>query len=181
MKRKLLSSLVISALSLGLLVSAPSASFAAESKSTSAHTESTMKTQSTASLFATITGASKTEWSFSDIELTYRPNTLLSLGVMEFTLPSGFTANTKDTMNGRALRETQILNNGKTVRIPLALDLLGAGEFKLKLNNKTLPASGTYTFRAENKSLSIGNKFYAEASIDVAKRSTPPTQPCGCN
>ncbi|MCY7834015.1 hypothetical protein MOA74_18015, partial [Bacillus spizizenii] len=46
MKRKLLSSLAISALSLGLLVSAPSASFAAESKSTSAHTESTMKTQS---------------------------------------------------------------------------------------------------------------------------------------
>ncbi|MDO3662981.1 biofilm surface layer hydrophobin BslA [Bacillus sp. C28GYM-DRY-1] len=177
MKRKLLSSLAISALSLGLLVSAPTASFAAESKSTS---EPTMSIKSSASLFATITGASKTEWSFSDIELTYRPNTLLSLGVMEFTLPSGFTANTKDTLNGNALRETQILNNGKTVRIPLALDLLGAGEFKLKLNNKTLPAAGTYTFRAENKSLSIGNKFYAEASIDVAKRSTPPTQPCGC-
>nr|WGD88153.1 biofilm-surface layer protein BslA [Bacillus subtilis] len=181
MKRKLLSSLAISALSLGLLVSAPTASFAAESTSTKAHTESTMRTQSTASLFATITGASKTEWSFSDIELTYRPNTLLSLGVMEFTLPSGFTANTKDTLNGNALRTTQILNNGKTVRVPLALDLLGAGEFKLTLNNKTLPAAGTYTFRAENKSLSIGNKFYAEASIDVAKREPPPTQPCGCN
>ncbi|ADP33594.1 hypothetical protein C6370_05910 [Bacillus atrophaeus] len=179
MKHKLFASLITSLLGLVLLMAVPATSFAAESKS--AANEPTMHTTATASLFAKITGTSKQEWSFSDIELTYRPNTILSLGVMEFTLPSGFTATTKDFVNGHALRERQILNNGKTVRLPLNLDLLGAAEFKLKLNNKTLPAAGTYTFRAENKSLSIGSKFYAEDSIVVEKRSTPPTKPCNCN
>lgn len=178
MKHKFFSTVMASLFGLVLLLSLPTASFAAESSSTVHEPE--MSTKATATLFAKYTGASQQEWSFSDIELTYRPNTILSLGVMEFTLPSGFAATTKDTVNGHALRERQILNNGKTVRLPLNIDLLGAAEFKLSLNNKTLPAAGTYKFRAENKSLSIGSKFYAEDTIVVQKRSTPPTQPCNC-
>ncbi|MFT0801721.1 biofilm surface layer hydrophobin BslA [Bacillus swezeyi] len=143
-------------------------------------TESVNRPAAKASLYSIITGESKQEWSFSDIELTYRPNSILALGTVEFTLPSGFSATTKDTVNGRALRTGQILNNGKTVRLPLTIDLLGIAEFKLVLANKTLPAAGKYTFRAENRVLGLGSTFYAESSIEVQKRSTPPTQPCHC-
>lgn len=99
-----------------------------------------------AALYAKITGASKQEWSFSDIELTYSPNSVLSLGAVEFTLPKGFQATTKDIMNGKALKDSYILNNGQTVRIPLRLDLLGISKYTLKLSHKVLPAAGTYTF-----------------------------------
>ncbi|WP_326289529.1 biofilm surface layer hydrophobin BslA [Bacillus glycinifermentans] len=142
--------------------------------------ESVNRPAAKASLFAEITGNSKQEWSFSYIELTYRPNSILALGTVEFTLPSGFSATTKDMVNGRALTTGQILNNGKTVRLPLTIDLLGIAEFKLVLANKTLPAAGTYTFRAENRVLGLGSTFYAEDSIEVQKRATPPTQPCNC-
>ena len=66
-----------------------------------------------AALYAKITGASKQEWSFSDIDLTYRPNSVLSIGAVEFTLPAGFQATTKDIINGKALKDSYILNNGK--------------------------------------------------------------------
>ncbi|ASB86941.1 hypothetical protein CHH92_07770 [Bacillus sonorensis] len=154
-------------------------SFHADAKTVK--TESVNRPAAKASLHSVITGASKQEWSFSDIELTYRPNSILALGTVEFTLPSGFSATTKDTVNGRALTTGQILNNGKTVRLPLTIDLLGIAEFKLVLANKTLPAAGKYTFRAENRVLGLGSTFYAESSIEVQKRSTPPTQPCNCN
>lgn len=135
-----------------------------------------------AALYAKITGASKQEWSFSDIELTYSPNSVLSLGAVEFTLPKGFQATTKDIMNGKALKDSYILNNGQTVRIPLRLDLLGISKYTLKLSHKVLPAAGTYTFRAENRAISIGSTFYAEDTIDINTRPvvvTPP-DPCGC-
>ncbi|MFN2744664.1 MULTISPECIES: biofilm surface layer hydrophobin BslA [Bacillus] len=144
-------------------------------------TESVNRPAAKASLYSIITGDSKQEWSYSDIELTYRPNSILALGTVEFTLPSGFSATTTDTVNGRALTTGQILNNGRTVRLPLTIDLLGIAEFKLKLNHKTLPAAGKYTFRAENRVLGLGSTFYAESSIEVLKRPTPPTPPCGCN
>ncbi|MCY7434649.1 hypothetical protein MCY90_04705 [Bacillus pumilus] len=135
-----------------------------------------------AALYAKITGTSKQEWSFSDIELTYSPNSILSLGAVEFTLPKGFQATTKDIMNGKALKDSYILNNGQTVRIPLRLDLLGISKYTLKLSHKVLPAAGTYTFRAENRAISIGSTFYAEDTIDINTRPvvvTPP-DPCGC-
>ncbi|KPN13380.1 hypothetical protein AKG37_09560 [Bacillus australimaris] len=135
-----------------------------------------------AALYAKITGASKQEWSYSDIELTYSPNSVLSLGAVEFTLPKGFQATTKDILNGKALKDSYILNNGQTVRIPLRLDLLGISQYTLKLSHKVLPAAGTYTFRAENRAISIGSKFYAEDTIDINTRPvvvTPP-DPCGC-
>jgi len=135
-----------------------------------------------AALYAKITGASKQEWSFSDIELTYSPNSILSLGAVEFTLPKGFQATTKDIMNGKALKDSYILNNGQTVRIPLRLDLFGISKYTLKLSHKVLPAAGTYTFRAENRAISIGSTFYAEDTIDIHTRPdvvTPPN-PCGC-
>lgn len=135
-----------------------------------------------AALYAKITGASKQEWSFSDIELTYSPNSVLSLGAVEFTLPKGFQATTKDIMNGKALKDSYILNNGQTVRIPLRLDLLGISKYTLKLSHKVLPVAGTYTFRAENRAISIGSTFYAEDTIDINTRPvvvTPP-DPCGC-
>lgn len=135
-----------------------------------------------AALYAKITGASKQEWSYSDIELTYSPNSVLSLGAVEFTLPKGFQATTKDIMNGKALKDSYILNNGQTVRIPLRLDLLGISQYTLKLSHKVLPAAGTYTFRAENRAISIGSTFYAEDTIDINTRPvvvTPP-DPCGC-
>ncbi|AVM23904.1 biofilm surface layer hydrophobin BslA [Bacillus pumilus] len=135
-----------------------------------------------AELYAKITGTSKQEWSFSDIELTYRPNSVLSIGAIEFTLPAGFQATTKDIFNGKALKDKHILNNGKTVRIPGRFDLLGSSQYKLQLSHKVLPAAGTYTFRAENRALSIGSTFYAEDTLDIQKRPivvTPPN-PCGC-
>ncbi|MDM5298026.1 hypothetical protein QUF51_07630 [Bacillus pumilus] len=135
-----------------------------------------------AALYAKITGTSKQEWSFSDIELTYRPNSVLSIGAVEFTLPTGFQATTKDLMNGKALKDSYILNSGKTVRIPARVDLFGSSEYKLQLSHKVLPAAGTYTFRAENRAISIGSRFYAEDTLDIHKRPvvTPPTNPCGC-
>ncbi|MGG5831561.1 biofilm surface layer hydrophobin BslA [Bacillus pumilus] len=135
-----------------------------------------------AELYAKITGTSKQEWSFSDIELTYRPNSVLSIGAIEFTLPAGFQATTKDIFNGKALKDSYILNSGKTVRIPARIDLLGISQYKLQLSHKVLPAAGTYTFRAENRALSIGSKFYAEDTLDIQTRLvvvTPPN-PCGC-
>ncbi|MFJ6204556.1 biofilm surface layer hydrophobin BslA [Bacillus pumilus] len=135
-----------------------------------------------AELYAKITGTSKQEWSFSDIELTYRPNSVLSIGAIEFTLPAGFQATTKDIFNGKALKDSYILNSGKTVRIPARIDLLGISHYKLQLSHKVLPAAGTYTFRAENRALSIGSKFYAEDTLDIQTRPvvvTPPN-PCGC-
>ncbi|MCC9087226.1 MULTISPECIES: biofilm surface layer hydrophobin BslA [Bacillus] len=135
-----------------------------------------------AALYAKITGASKQEWSFSDIELTYRPNSVLSIGAIEFTLPAGFQATTKDIFNGKALKDSYILNSGKTVRIPARFDLFGSSQYTLQLSHKILPAAGTYTFRAENRAISIGSTFYAEDTIDINKRPvvvTPPN-PCGC-
>ena len=137
-----------------------------------------------AALYAKITGTSKQEWSFSDIELTYRPNSVLSIGAVEFTLPTGFLATTKDIINGKALKDSYILNSGKTVRIPARFDLFGSAQYTLQLSHKVLPAAGTYTFRAENRAVSIGSRFYAEDTIDINKRpvvvTPPPTNPCGC-
>ncbi|AAU42812.1 hypothetical protein FTE28_14735 [Bacillus licheniformis] len=178
LKRMYRSKLSILAVSLVMMASIFLPSFQASAQTTK--TESVYRPAASASLYSVITGASKQEWSFSDIELTYRPNSILALGTVEFTLPSGFSATTKDTVNGRALTTGQILNNGKTVRLPLTIDLLGIAEFKLVLANKTLPAAGKYTFRAENRVLGLGSTFYAESSIEVQKRATPPTQPCNC-
>ena len=165
LKRMYRSKLSILAVSLVMMASIFLPSFQASAQTTK--TESVYRPAASASLYSVITGASKQEWSFSDIELTYRPNSILALGTVEFTLPSGFSATTKDTVNGRALTTGQILNNGKTVRLPLTIDLLGIAEFKLVLANKTLPAAGKYTFRAENRVLGLGSTFYAESSIEV--------------
>ena len=165
LKRMYRSKLSILAVSLVMMVSIFLPSFQASAQTTK--TESVYRPAANASLYATI-------------ELTYRPNSILALGTVEFTLPSGFSATTKDTVNGRALTTGQILNNGKTVRLPLTIDLLGIAEFKLVLANKTLPAAGKYTFRAENRVLGLGSTFYAESSIEVQKRATPPTPPCNC-
>ncbi|MFS0654819.1 biofilm surface layer hydrophobin BslA [Bacillus sp. 179-C3.3 HS] len=170
---------------LGMLtvVMALSAPLAASAEGTKTQEALATTNAKSAALYAKITGASKQEWSFSDLELTYRPNSVLSIGAVEFTLPTGFQATTKDLINGKALKDSYILNSGKTVRIPARIDLFGTSEYKLQLSHKVLPAAGTYTFRAENRAISIGSRFYAEDTIDINKRPvvvTPPTNPCGC-
>ncbi|XRJ11105.1 biofilm surface layer hydrophobin BslB [Bacillus subtilis] len=110
------------------------------------------------------------EWTTSDIEVTYKPNAVLSLGAVEFQFPDGFHATTRDSVNGRTLKETQILNDGKTVRLPLTLDLLGASEFDLVMVRKTLPRAGTYTIKGDVvNGLGIGS-FYAETQLVIDPR-----------
>ncbi|MGE6631524.1 biofilm surface layer hydrophobin BslA [Bacillus sp. NPDC077027] len=164
---------LVMALSMPLAVSAESAKTSEGSASTNARP---------AALYAKITGTSKQEWSFSDIDLTYRPNSVISIGAVEFTLPAGFQATTKDLINGKALKDKYILNSGRTVRLPARFDLFGSSQYTLQLSHKILPAAGTYSFRAENRTISIGSTFYAEDTIDINKRPvvTPPTNPCGC-
>ena len=70
----------------------------------------------------------------------------------------------------RAVKETQILNDGKTVRLPLTLDLLGASEFDLVMVRKTLPRAGTYTIKGDVvNGLGIGS-FYAETQLVIDPR-----------
>lgn len=181
MKCKLLFFLVISVLSFGLFVFVFLVFFVVEFKLIFVYIEFIMKIQLIVLLFVIIIGVSKMEWFFLDIELMYCLNMFFSFGVMEFILLSGFIVNMKDIMNGCVLCEIQIFNNGKIVRIFLVFDLLGVGEFKLKLNNKIFFVVGIYIFCVENKLLSIGNKFYVEVSIDVVKCSIFLIQLCGCN
>ncbi|MEC1613517.1 biofilm surface layer hydrophobin BslB [Bacillus mojavensis] len=110
------------------------------------------------------------EWTTSDIEVTYKPNAVLSLGAVEFQFPDGFHATTRDSVNGRTLKETQILNDGKTVRLPLTLDLLGATEFDLVMVRKTLPRAGTYTIKGDVvNGLGIGS-LNAETQLVIDPR-----------
>ncbi|WP_353734064.1 BslA/BslB family hydrophobin, partial [Bacillus subtilis] len=70
-----------------------------------------------------MTPPTKTQSSFSHIQFTYPPNTLLTLPLIHFTFPTPFTANTKHTFNPNPLPTTHILNNAETLRLPLALHL----------------------------------------------------------
>lgn len=110
------------------------------------------------------------EYATSDIEVTYRPKAVLSLGTIEFNFPAGFHANTRDSINGKTLKETQILNDGKKVRLPFTLDLLGAAEFELVMVRKNLPRAGTYTIKGDMvNGLGIGS-FYAETQLVIDPR-----------
>lgn len=93
------------------------------------------------------------EGTTTDVIITYNPKDILMLGSVVFYLPDGFTATTYDELNGIPLRSEQISNDGKTVTLPLSVDLLGLEEFKLELRSKKLPAADIYTFKTENKPL----------------------------
>lgn len=171
-RTSLISSLFISSAVL-VTVLFPGQANAQVSLETEGHAEVSTNTDYQTNLRASIeakTIDSSTEWTTSDIEVTYNPNALLSLGTVEFNLPEGFHANTRDSINGRTLKETQILNDGKKIRLPMTLDLLSATEFKLVLVRKTLPRAGSYTITADvTKGLELGSPS-AETQVVINPR-----------
>ncbi|MFP3813296.1 BslA/BslB family hydrophobin, partial [Bacillus sp. SIMBA_005] len=68
------------------------------------------------------------------------------------------------------LKETQILNYGKTVRLPLTLDLLGASEYNLVLVRKNLPRAGTYTIKGDYVNGLGAGSLYAETKLVIDAR-----------
>ncbi|QNV52726.1 hypothetical protein GE573_01651 [Bacillus velezensis] len=110
------------------------------------------------------------EYATSDIEVTYKPNALLAVGAVEFQFPDGFNATVRDSVNGRTLKETQILNYGKTVRLPLTLDLLGASEYNLVLVRKNLPRAGAYTIKGDYVNGLGAGSLYAETKLVIDPR-----------
>ncbi|MFS0907669.1 BslA/BslB family hydrophobin [Priestia aryabhattai] len=110
------------------------------------------------------------EGTMTDVVITYNPKDILALGSVVFHLPDGFSATTNDKLNGIPLKSGQISDNGKTVTMPLSIDLLDLAEFKLELSSKKLPTEEIYTFNAENKPLvGIGSKFSGTAKLAVIK------------
>ncbi|KAA6451167.1 biofilm surface layer hydrophobin BslB [Bacillus swezeyi] len=110
---------------------------------------------------------SNKEWTTSDIEITYKPNTFVGSSYVEFHFPYRFHASTRDTLNGKALEYTQILNDGQTVRVPVYA--LSSSEFKLVMVRKTLPNAGTHRITAELHQ-NGKNINHAETTLEIVPR-----------
>ncbi|MCJ2146477.1 biofilm surface layer hydrophobin BslB [Bacillus sp. B19-2] len=110
---------------------------------------------------------SNKEWSTSDIEITYKPNTFVGSSYVEFHFPYRFHASTRDTLNGKTLDYTQILNDGQTVRVPVYA--LSSSEFKLVMVRKTLPNAGTHRITAELQQ-NGKNINHAETTLEIVPR-----------
>ncbi|MCY8092584.1 hypothetical protein MOB70_11115 [Bacillus haynesii] len=110
---------------------------------------------------------SNKEWSTSDIEITYRPNAFVGSSYVEFHFPYRFHASTRDTLNGKTLDYTQILNEGQTVRVPVYA--LSSSEFKLVMVRKTLPNAGTHRITAELQQ-NGKNINHAETTLEIVPR-----------
>ncbi|ATH93713.1 biofilm surface layer hydrophobin BslB [Bacillus glycinifermentans] len=110
---------------------------------------------------------SNKEWTTSDIEITYKPNTFVGTSYVEFNFPYRFHASTRDTLNGKTLDYTQILNDGQTVRVPVYA--LSSSEFKLVMVRKTLPNAGTHRITAELQQ-NGKNINHAEATLEIVPR-----------
>ncbi|MEC1438462.1 hypothetical protein P9D57_06775 [Bacillus sonorensis] len=110
---------------------------------------------------------SNKEWTTSDIVITYKPNTFVGSSYVEFNFPYRFHASTTDTLNGKALDYTQILNDGQTVRVPVYA--LSSSEFKLVMVRKTLPNAGTYRITAELQQ-NGKNINHAETTLEIVPR-----------
>ncbi|MBG9914631.1 hypothetical protein P9D51_03305 [Bacillus sonorensis] len=110
---------------------------------------------------------SNKEWTTSDIEVTYKPNFFVGASYVEFNFPYRFHANTRDSLNGRTLNYTQILNDGQTVRVPVYA--FSSSQFKLVMVRKTLPNAGTHRVTAELQK--FGRHYHhAEATVEIAPR-----------
>ncbi|MFN2744758.1 biofilm surface layer hydrophobin BslB [Bacillus sp. z60-18] len=110
---------------------------------------------------------SNKEWTTSDIEVTYRPNSFVGASYVEFNFPYRFHANTRDSLNGRTLSYTQILNDGQTVRVPVYA--FSSSQFKLVMVRKTLPNAGTHTITAEMQKFGR-NYHHAETTVEIFPR-----------
>ncbi|MCY8149668.1 biofilm surface layer hydrophobin BslB [Bacillus paralicheniformis] len=110
---------------------------------------------------------SNKEWTTSDIEVTYKPNSFVGASYVEFNFPYRFHANTRDSLNGRTLNYTQILNDGQTVRVPVYA--FSSSAFKLVMIWKTLPNAGTHRVTAELQKFGR-NYNHAEATVDILPR-----------
>ncbi|QHZ48977.1 hypothetical protein M654_001920 [Bacillus sp. NSP9.1] len=110
---------------------------------------------------------SNKEWTTSDIEITYKPNTFVGSSYVEFHFPYRFHASTRDTLNGKTLDYTQILDDGQTVRVPVYA--LSSSEFKLVMVRKTLPNAGTHRITAELKQ-NGKNINHAETTLEIVPR-----------
>ncbi|MDA1476828.1 biofilm surface layer hydrophobin BslB [Bacillus changyiensis] len=107
------------------------------------------------------------EWTTSDIEITYRPNISIGDSYVVFHFPYRFHASTRDTLNGKTLDSTQILDDGQTVRVPV--NALSSSEFKLVMVRKTLPNAGTHKITAELQK--NGKNFnHTETNLLIAPR-----------
>ncbi|MED2942187.1 hypothetical protein P4282_06740 [Bacillus swezeyi] len=110
---------------------------------------------------------SNKEWTTSDIEVTYKPNSFVGSSYVEFNFPYRFHANTRDSLNGRTLNYTQILNDGQTVRVPVYA--FSSSQFKLVMVRKTLPNAGTHKITAELQNFGR-NYNHAETTVEIVPR-----------
>ncbi|ATH93714.1 hypothetical protein ACH95_17040 [Bacillus glycinifermentans] len=113
------------------------------------------------------TTQSNKEWTTSDIEVTYKPNMFVGASFVEFNFPYRFHADTRDSLNGRTLNYTQILNDGQTVRVPVYA--FSSSQFKLVMVRKTLPNAGTHRITAELQKWGR-NYGHAETTVEIAPR-----------
>ncbi|TKJ84747.1 hypothetical protein PaeCFBP13512_21355 [Paenibacillus sp. CFBP13512] len=113
----------------------------------------------------------------ANLSVTYNLGEVLSLlGSITYTLPAGIKATTTDQINGRNLVASEITNNGQTVTIS-TVALLLLPSTTLTLNNKTLPAAGTYQFTGTSKNtlnVSIGSATQ-QGSFTVLAAPTAPS------
>ncbi len=88
------------------------------------------------------------------VTLTYEPGIAINLiGSVIISLPAGFTATTADQFNGVNIPSNSISSDGRTVTLSSLLSLnLGASN-TFTLNNKVLPAAGSYTFTAYTRNV----------------------------
>ncbi|WP_322925202.1 S-layer homology domain-containing protein [Paenibacillus campi] len=113
------------------------------------------------------------------VTLTYEPGIAINLiGSVVFVLPSGFTATTADQFNGVNIPSNSISSDGRTITLSnlLALNLGASNTFTL--NNKVLPAAGSYSFTGYTRSLlnvTIGESTQQNTFTILAATPAPTT------
>ncbi|WP_347327288.1 S-layer homology domain-containing protein [Paenibacillus wenxiniae] len=113
------------------------------------------------------------------VTLTYEPGIAINLiGSVIISLPAGFTATTADQFNGVNIPSNSISSDGRTVTLSSLLTLnLGASN-TFTLNNKVLPAVGSYTFTAYTRSVlnvTIGESTQQNNFTILASTPAPTT------
>lgn len=107
------------------------------------------------------------EWIIFDIEVIYKLNVVFFFGVVEFCFFDGFYVMIRDLVNGRILKEIQILNDGKIVRFLFMFDLLGVIEFDFVMVCKIFLCVGIYIIKGDVvNGLGIGS-FYVEMQLVI--------------
>ncbi|MCX8129806.1 MAG: DUF1533 domain-containing protein [Clostridia bacterium] len=107
------------------------------------------------------------------VTLSYTPGEALSNGTVVFTLPTGFTASTSDTVSiaggtAASLNASQISNSGSTITIT-GLNLTTSQTVVVTLVNKTIPAANNYTFSAAADADGTGTRGPSSGSGNETK------------